>query len=98
MKELKTNIGYTYLEVSLTEVAAFAQHDEVLTCDGCGKPHKNDNKAFYIPVLHYTNCESCFKSWLKTAIFYKEDMSFEKSALKRVKSLLIKTKSNNETN
>lgn len=54
-------------------------------CDSC---NNSIVSGYYIPVMHYFMCESCYQDWSIKATYYDEDMNYEKSNIKAFEKVL----------
>lgn len=73
MKKFKSKCGYTVYETTTRECIEIT--DGIGVCDMCNKTNKT---LYLVPVLNHALCPKCFQEWDERAIFYKDDLWFEK--------------------
>lgn len=74
--------GFKIIEMSTLEFLFIGGQS---ICDCCNEMML---KGFYIPVLNSAYCEKDFNQWLKSAIRYDEDISYELSKFELMKKTL----------
>jgi hypothetical protein len=72
MKKIKTEIGHTAYETTVTELILIGGFG---ICDEC---NEFAPKGYLVPVLNHYQCPKCFENWSKRAKFYSEDVEFER--------------------
>lgn len=75
MCQFKTEKGHIAIKVSLEEIKKLGGFG---ICDSCNAFHTT---GYLIPVLNREYCTSCFKEWKKRAVFFNEDVDYEKLKL-----------------
>ena len=50
----------------------------IMCCDSCNTGILPSETCYYIAVLNQIFCGSCFKRWHEDAIYYTEDVRYEK--------------------
>ena len=88
MKKFLIKCGYTVYQSTPDECAAVTVGIGV--CDFCTNLPKQTDPMYIIPVLNGTMCKDCFEDWKQRAVFYDEDLEFEKHFIKLFEQLLIK--------
>lgn len=73
MKKFKSKCGYIVYETTPKECILITGGFGI--CDMCAK---TDKKIFLVPVLNHALCIKCFETWNERAVFYKEDLPFER--------------------
>lgn len=65
--------GFKILKLNYKE---FLSTGGLSICDGCNKIMF---EGYYIAVLNYSYCKEDYEEWIKSAIKYDEDLSYEES-------------------
>ena len=73
MEKLKTKCGYVAYKGIRTEIILVTGGFGV--CDMCAKP---DKEMYIVPVLNSAMCCKCYEDWNNRAIYYEEDIPFER--------------------
>lgn len=72
---MKIQQGYTVYQIPTEEIVKLRKIDCFGNlCDSC---NQTIEETYYIPVLNWGMCKSCFEDWKQRAIFYQEDLDFE---------------------
>jgi len=80
-KEIKkTKQGHTYFAINYDEMVNKLRGGGI--CDSCS-PIKKMKNGFLIPVLNSVYCEECFNKWCKDAVFYDEDIEYERQSTEK---------------
>lgn len=73
MRKFKSKCGYVVYEATIKECISIT--DGFGICDMC---NKSNNTLYLVPVLNHALCPKCFQDWNERAVFYKDDLWFEK--------------------
>ncbi len=73
MKKFKSDCGYIVYETTPKECIEITNGFGI--CDMCAK---TDKVIYLVPVLNHAFCQKCYNDWNQRAVFYKEDLWFEK--------------------
>lgn len=73
MRKFKSKCGYVVYETTTKECISIT--DSFGICDMC---NKSNNTLYLVPVLNHALCPKCFQDWNERAVFYKDDLWFEK--------------------
>lgn len=74
--------GFKVIEVTLNDCLCLGGWG---FCDRCTD---KIGKGYYVAVLNWVMCESCFKEWYETAKRYPEDEDFENKVFLKMKRIL----------
>ena len=75
-KQYKNKKNFLIIQMNRKEVLeVWGKYGGIGVCDRC---NKISDRGYFVACLNDYLCESCFKEWLKDAINYKEDRSYEK--------------------
>lgn len=55
--------------------------------DSCCKQLNPKDEKFYVCVLHYSLCPTCYDSWNNRAVFYPEDQDYENRNFNQAKRI-----------
>jgi len=70
--------GFKVIELSMTELVSIGG---LSICDSSNRAMA---KGYYIAVLNHTYCEEEYFKWLKRAVRYDEDISYELTSFNRM--------------
>lgn len=73
MKKFKSDCGYIVYETTPRECIEITNGFGI--CDMCAK---TDKVIYLVPVLNHAFCQKCYDDWNERAIFYEDDLWFEK--------------------
>lgn len=74
-EKIKIPCGWFVYKLNKNELLKFqAVHCLGNVCDLC---NEHLSEMYYIPVLNYGMCESCYMNWSMTAKYYPDDQNFE---------------------
>lgn len=75
-KQYKNKKDFLIIQMNHEEaVKIWGEYGGVGICEHCNQVKA---KGYYIACMNDYFCEACFKEWLKDAVNYKEDRSYEK--------------------
>lgn len=80
MKQIKSKCGYIVFECSAAEISIIGGFG---ICDHC---NEYSTDGYLIPVLSRWICSECYAKWDNKAIYYAEDIPFEKETAAYYKS------------
>lgn len=75
----KNDKEFLILKTSAIEIIDYC--DGYGICDSCNAIPKD---GYYVAVLNYWICPTCFEEWIKTAKRYSEDIPYEKRHFDRI--------------
>lgn len=61
---------------------------QFMICDSCNEYIKKDEICYYVAVLNRILCAKCFKKFILSATYYKEDCFVEMKNYSRIKAEL----------
>lgn len=73
MRKFKSKCGYVVYETTPKECIKIT--DGFGICDMWAK---TDKTIYLVPVLNHALCQKCYDDWNERAVFYKDDLWFEK--------------------
>lgn len=78
---MKIQQGYTVYQISAEEIIKLRK----INCFGnlCDSCNQTIEETYFIPVLNWGMCQSCFDEWKNKAIFYQKDIDFENANVHR---------------
>lgn len=82
MKKIQLICGYIAYEVSVAEAFLLGG---IGICDGC---NEYVLQGYLVPVLNRLLCKKCFEKWESEAVYYPDDIWFEKRKIEYFESVI----------
>lgn len=87
MRKFKSKCGYVVYKTTPKECIEITNGFGI--CDMCAKP---DKTIYLVPVLSHALCQKCYDDWNERAVFYEDDLWFEKIYIETWETEALKRK------